>query len=44
MTSLEPERGLEIYQTRMKIEETFRNCKDLLHLLKVMNKRQDNLE
>jgi hypothetical protein len=44
MTSLEPERGLEIYQARMKIEETFRDCKDLLHLPKVMNKRQDNLE
>ena len=44
MTSLEPERGLEIYQARMKIEETFRDCKDLLHLPKVMNKRQENLE
>lgn len=44
MTSLEPERGLEIYQARMKIEETFRDCKDLLHLPKVMNKRQQNLE
>jgi hypothetical protein len=44
MTSLEPERSLEIYQARMKIEETFRDCKDLLHLPKVMNKRQENLE
>jgi hypothetical protein len=44
MTSLEPKRGLEIYQARMKIDESFRDCKDLLHLPKVMNKRQDYLE
>ena len=44
MTSPEPERGLEIYQARMKIEETFRDCKGLLHLPKIMNKRLDNLE
>lgn len=28
----------------MKIEMTFRHCKDLLHLPKLMNKRQDYLE
>jgi hypothetical protein len=28
----------------MKIELTFRHCKDLLHLPKLMNKRQDYLE
>lgn len=44
ITSLEPERGLEIYQKRMKIEETFRDCKDLLHLTKLMNKQQHYLE
>jgi len=44
MTSLEPKRGLDIYQARMKIDESFRDCKDLLHLPKVMNKRQDYLE
>ncbi len=44
VTSLEPERGLEIYQKRMKIEETFRDCKDLLHLTKLMNKHQRLLE
>jgi hypothetical protein len=44
MTSLEPEQGLQIYQGRIKIDESFRDCKDLLHLPKVMNKRQDNLE
>jgi hypothetical protein len=44
MTTLEPERGLEIYLKRMKIEETFRDCKDLLHLSKLMNKQQRHLE
>ena len=44
MTSLEPEHGLEIYLKRMKIEETFRDCKDLLHLTKLMNKKQPLLE
>lgn len=44
MTSLEPKRGLEIYLKRMKIEETFRDCKDLLHLPKLMNKKQQYLE
>jgi hypothetical protein len=44
MTSLEPERGLEIYQQRMKIEQTFKDCKDLLHLAKLMNKQQRYLE
>jgi hypothetical protein len=44
MTTLEPERGLEIYLKRMKIEETFRDCKDLLHMMKLMNKKQSILE
>jgi hypothetical protein len=44
MTTLEPQRGLEIYLKRMKIEETFRDCKDLLHLTKLMNKQQKRLE
>jgi len=44
MTTLEPKRGLEIYLQRMKIEETFRDCKDLLHLTKLMNKKQPFLE
>ena len=44
MTTLEPKRGLEIYLKRMKIEETFRDCKDLLHLPKLMNKQQALLE
>ena len=44
ITSLEPKRGLEIYLKRMKIEQTFRDCKDLLHLTKLMNKKQPLLE
>lgn len=44
MTSLDPKRALEIYQKRMKIEQTFRDCKDLLHLTKLMNKTQALLE
>lgn len=44
ITSLEPKRGLEIYLKRMKIEESFRDCKDLLHLTKLMNKKQALLE
>ena len=44
MTSLEPKQGLDIYQKRMKIEQTFRDCKDLLHLTKLMNKKQVLLE
>jgi hypothetical protein len=44
MTSLEAQRGLELYLKRMKIEEMFRDCKDLLHLTKLMNKKQALLE
>jgi transposase len=44
ITSLQPEEGLEIYRKRTKIEQTFRDCKDLLHLPKLMNKQQRHLE
>lgn len=44
MTTLEPKRGLEIYLKRMKIEETFKDCKGLLHLPRLMNKKQAILE
>lgn len=44
ITTLKPEEGLEIYKKRMKIEQTFRDCKDLLHLPKLMNKHQHHLE
>jgi hypothetical protein len=38
------QKGLEIYQKQTKLEESFRDLKYLLHLEKVMNKNQDNLE
>jgi len=44
ITTLEPQRGLEIYLQRMKIEQTFRDCKDLLHLTKLMNQKQALLQ
>jgi hypothetical protein len=44
ISSLEPKAALRIFQHRMKIEMTFRHAKDLLHLPKLMNKRQDYLE
>lgn len=44
MTNLEPERGLDIFFQRMKIEICFRDLKGLLHLNKIMNKSQILLE
>jgi hypothetical protein len=44
MTDLQPEEGLRIYQQRMKIDESFRDCKSLLNLTQVMNKLRANLE
>jgi len=44
MTDLEPERGLSIYLKRMKIEQSFRDCKDLLGLDRIMNKQQAYME
>lgn len=44
MTDLEPEEGLDIYQARSKIEQSFRDLKSLLNLHKIMNKSQTNME
>jgi hypothetical protein len=44
MTDLEPEEGLRIYLKRMKIEESFKDVKDLLGIGKIMNKRQEYME
>ena len=44
ITNLDPKLGLNVYQKRMKIEMTFRDCKDRLHIQKVMNKSQSNME
>jgi hypothetical protein len=39
-----PEEALEIYKSRMKIEESFKDLKSLLKLDKIMNKSQQYLE
>lgn len=44
MTDLEPDRGVEIYLKRMKIEQSFRDCKSLLGLDQLMNKQQSRME
>jgi len=44
MTNLKAERGGQIYFARMKIEETFRDLKNLLGLEKVMNQHQAKME
>ncbi len=44
ITNLEPERGLEVYQQRMKIEEAFRDLKSLLGMGRVMNRQQELME
>jgi len=44
MTNLEAKRGLRIYFARMKIDETFRDLKSLLGLIRLMNKQQVYME
>jgi hypothetical protein len=44
MTDLKAEVGLDIYFQRMKIDESFRDLKNLLHLDKVMNKKPEQME
>jgi hypothetical protein len=44
MTNLEPQTALQIYNARMKIEESFKDLKSLLGLDKIMNKSQVNME
>ena len=44
MSNLAPDRALTIYFARMKIEEAFRDLKNLLNLDKVMNKSQQHME
>ena len=44
MTNLEAKRGLQIYFARMKIDETFKDLKSLLGLVKLMNKKQVYME
>jgi len=44
MTDLKAEVGLDIYFKRMKIDECFRNLKNLLHLDKLMNQKPEPME
>jgi len=44
MTNLTAEQGLSIYLQRMKIEESFRDMKNLLGLEKLMNKHREHME
>lgn len=44
ITDLSPERALDIYLARMKIDETFRDLKTLLQLDHLMNQHQDRME
>lgn len=44
MTDLAPEQALQLYQQRMKIEETFRDLKNMLGIHRAMNKSQKNME
>lgn len=42
--NLAPEKLIEIYESRMKIEQTFKDAKSLLDIEKVMNKKREQLE
>jgi transposase len=44
ITNLKAEEGLRIYFGRMKIEESFKDLKDLLGMSKLMNLKQDYME
>lgn len=44
MTNLKAEDALDIYLQRMKIEESFRDLKNLLGMGKLMSKRRDHME
>jgi hypothetical protein len=44
MTNLDAKQGLDIYLQRMKIEESFRDMKNLLGLEKLMNKRREQMQ
>ena len=44
ISTIEPEEALEIYKARMKIEQSFKDLKILLHLDKIMNKNRETME
>jgi hypothetical protein len=44
ITNLEAKQGLHIYFGRMKIEQSFKDLKDLLGMTKLMNQKQEYME
>ncbi|HGJ65106.1 TPA: hypothetical protein ENS27_06920 [bacterium] len=44
ISNLPLEEAIEIYQKRMKIEESFRDMKSLLNIEKIMNQKRENME
>lgn len=44
VTNLEPREGMEIYKERMKIDQSFRDLKNLLAIDKNMSKTKDRME
>lgn len=44
ISNLPPEEAIKIYRLRMRIEESFRDMKDLLNIDKIMNQKQENME
>ena len=44
MTNLEANLGLHFYFGRMKIEQSFKDLKDMLGMTKLMNQKQENME
>jgi len=44
ISNIAPEEAMKIYGLRMKIEESFRDMKDLLNIDKIMNYKRDNME
>lgn len=44
MTDLKPESGLQIYFQCLKIDESFRDLKNVLRVNQVMNKRPGQIE
>jgi transposase len=44
VTNLEPREGMKIYKERMKIDQSFRDLKNLLAIDKNMSKTKDRME
>jgi hypothetical protein len=44
IATIEPEEALKIYKARVKIEESFKDMKDILGMGKIMSKKQENME